>query len=83
MKKSEIKLYSLKPGEWGEVKSCKDNGRNITDRLRDLGLCEGEKVKCVMVSPLGDPAAYLIKGSVIALRREDSGTVEVFLEPRR
>lgn len=30
-----------------------------------------------MKSPLGDPAAYLIKGAVIALRREDAGTVLV------
>lgn len=80
MKKSEIKLYSLRPGQSGKVTACNDNGRNIIGRLRDLGLCEGERVKCVMVSPLGDPAAYLIKGSIIALRREDADTVKVFLE---
>ena len=80
MQKGEIKLYSLRPGQSGKVLFCSDNGRNISERLRDLGLCEGEKVKCVMISPLGDPSAYLIKGSVIALRKEDADTVNILLE---
>ena len=41
-------------------------------RLYDLGLSEGTQVTCLMTSPLGDPRAYLIRGAVIALRREDA-----------
>lgn len=77
METFENKLSSLLPGQWGRVVNCIDNGRNIAKRLMDLGICEGEDVKCVMKSPLGDPAAYLIKGSVIALRREDAAGVFV------
>lgn len=79
MKKHETKLCSLLPDQWGMVVKCIDNGRNIAKRLRDLGVCEGESIKCVMKSPLGDPSAYLIKGSVIALRREDAAGISVYI----
>lgn len=46
-------------------------------RLLDIGLIPGTKVTCVAKSPAGDPAAYLIRGAVIALRRVDALTVEV------
>lgn len=38
-------------------------------RLKDLGLVEGTKVKCVLRSPLGDPYAYKIRGAVVAIRK--------------
>ena len=33
------------------------------------------RVTCTAVSPAGDPAAYLIRGAVIALRGRDAGGV--------
>ena len=44
-------------------------------RLLDIGLIEGTKIECLQKSPLGDPAAYLIRGAVIARRSEDSRRV--------
>ncbi len=41
-------------------------------RLLDIGLTEGARVECIGRSPSGDPAAYLIRGAVIAIRSEDS-----------
>lgn len=41
-------------------------------RLLDIGLNEGARVECVGKSPAGDPAAYLIRGAVIAIRSEDT-----------
>ena len=46
-------------------------------RLQDLGLAEGREILCLGRSPLGDPAAYLICGAAIALRRADSRQIEV------
>ena len=46
-------------------------------RLIDMGLIEGTTVECVGKSPLGDPKAYLIRGTVIALRAEDASKVSV------
>ncbi len=49
----------------------------IRHRLGDLGLIAGTRVTCVGKSPLGDPTAYLIRGTVIALRKEDASKVFV------
>lgn len=45
--------------------------------MRDIGLIENTLVECLGVSPGGDPAAYRIRGAVIALRAEDGKTVRV------
>ncbi|MBR4097132.1 MAG: ferrous iron transport protein A [Oscillospiraceae bacterium] len=49
----------------------------IRRRLRDIGLIEGTTVRCLNRGPSGDPVAYLIRGAVIALRREDSSKIIV------
>lgn len=43
--------------------------------LAELGCFPGERVKKVLQSPLGDPAAYLIRGSVTAIRAADAKAV--------
>lgn len=40
-------------------------------RLIDLGLIKGTRVKCVEISPFGEPKAFLIRGAVIALRKRE------------
>ncbi len=52
---------------------------NIKRRLLDLGVIEGTIIKCVLKSPFNDPLAYLIRGSVIAIRKEDVKKIEVDL----
>lgn len=54
-----------------------DSTGDMRRRLLDLGLVSGTEVECVGKSPSGDPAAYLIRGAVIALRSEDSQNVAV------
>ena len=44
-------------------------------RLLELGLVPGTRVTCTAVSPAGDPAAYAVRGAVIALRRRDAAGV--------
>lgn len=66
-----ITLDTLQVGQWGQVAEV------LTDpamrrRLLDLGLVPGTMVGCTAVSPAGDPAAYWIRGAVIALRRRDA-----------
>jgi len=46
-------------------------------RLLDLGLLPGTEVVAVMKSPLGDPTAYDIRGTVLALRSEDASKIVV------
>jgi ferrous iron transport protein A len=44
-------------------------------RLLDLGLIPGTRIKADMISPLGNPVAYRFRGSLIALRKEDSSKI--------
>ena len=46
--------------------------KRLCARLADLGLIEGTVLECVGKAPMGDPAAFLIRGAVIALRRSDT-----------
>lgn len=46
-------------------------------RFLELGLIEGTRVACLHRSPSGNPAAFLIRGAVIALRNEDAAQVLV------
>lgn len=49
----------------------------IKGRLWDIGLVEGSEISCLYAAPSGEPRAYRIKGSVIALRREDAVYIEI------
>ncbi len=67
-------LNKLPTRKVGTIK--KLNVRNeIKKRLLELGFCENSKIKLLYKSPLGDPTAYLIKGSVIALRNDDAKNI--------
>lgn len=63
-------LADMCPGDCGNVIRV-EHTSEMRRRLLDLGLWQGTPVRCVGVSPLGDPAAYMIRGAVIALRRDD------------
>ncbi len=69
-----ICLNHLKPGEKGTVEDI-DLEEAMKRRFQDMGLIKGTIVECAYLSPLGDPAAYLIKGAVIAIRSEESGKI--------
>ncbi|MCL2860051.1 MAG: ferrous iron transport protein A [Oscillospiraceae bacterium] len=46
-------------------------------RFLDLGIIKGTKIRPIFKSPLGDPTAYEIRKTVIALREEDSEKIKV------
>ncbi|MBR5429982.1 MAG: ferrous iron transport protein A [Firmicutes bacterium] len=71
-------LAALATGQTAVVREVADQGP-LGRRLLDLGLVPGSGVTCLGRAPLGDPAAYLIAGTVIALRRRDAACVR--LEP--
>lgn len=49
-------------------------------RFMDMGLLPGTRVVVDMTSPLGDPTAYLVRGSVIALRRSQARGVRIEID---
>lgn len=69
-------LNELRPGEKGVVEKLETEG-SMRRRLQDIGVISGTELECVGRSPGGDPAAYFIKGAVIALRDEDSRGVHL------
>ena len=68
------RLCDLRPGERAVVYQLSAEG-SIRRRLLDIGLSPCTAVRCVGRSPLGDPAAYLIRGAVIAIRAEDGQNI--------
>lgn len=71
---NEKKLSELPPGEGGRVSALLCDGA-VRRRLLDVGLVPGTLVRCVGVSPLGDPKAYAVRGKVIAIRRSDARSI--------
>ena len=77
---SRMALSQLPPGTGGVVKEMRC-APTLEMRLEDLGLTEGTEVRCLHKSPAGTPAAYEIRGAVIALRRGDAEQILVEAEP--
>lgn len=71
-----VPLNSLDIGEKSKVIELISEGL-IRRRLLDLGLIKDTIVEVVQKSPLGDPVAYLIRGTVIALRSEVAAMILV------
>ena len=63
----------------GAVITALDSRGAERGRLMDLGLLPGSEVAADMTSPLGDPTAYLVCGSLIVLRRSQARSVHVEL----
>jgi ferrous iron transport protein A len=49
----------------------------VRRRLFDLGFTPGALVECVFRAALGEPTAYRVRGTVIALRPDQARRVEV------
>ena len=76
MEKRKV-LSKVEIGNLGKVldSNCEGDDRR---RFLALGVVKGTKIKPVLISPLGDPRAYEIRGSIIAFRKEDADKIEVF-----
>lgn len=76
-----IPLSHLAEGESAEIcglaAACRGAERS---RLLDLGFVRGSEVQADMVSPLGSPMAYRVRGALVALR---SSQAEAVLVKRR
>ena len=74
----QITLFDLCVGQKGKILDVflEDNMRR---RVSDLGMSRGTPVTCYAYAPTGDPGAYEVRGSVIALRRDDAA--KIIVEP--
>ncbi len=69
-------LNTLQVGECARVTYLEAEG-GLRRRFQDLGLICGTKIKCTGQSTKKDICAYLIKGAVIAIRKEDAKKVHI------
>jgi len=47
-------------------------------RVLDLGMIPGTQVECIRRSPAGDPIAFRVRNTTIALRSDDAGLIKVY-----
>lgn len=62
-----MKLSELKPGEGARI-TCVAEGKQCA-RLDALGVLRGAFIECLFCHPSGDPVAYLVGETVVAMRR--------------
>ncbi|WP_366925808.1 FeoA family protein [uncultured Clostridium sp.] len=67
-------LSKMSIGQTAVICWLSDN-KSITGRLLDLGFEPGTSVTCILRKCDGELSAFLIKGAVIALRREDADLI--------
>ncbi len=73
MNLSEVKIN--KPCKILEI-HCKED---IKRRLLDLGMIKGTRITPVLISPSGDPKAFDIRGTLIAIREDDTKLIDIIL----
>ncbi len=70
------RLSILNAGEHGEIIGISREIRgDARRRLLDLGFVKGAEVSIDLLNPLGDPTAFLIKGTSIALRKDQASKI--------
>lgn len=69
-------LNELDLNKIGYIKNlnCADN---VKRRLLDLGLTPSTKIVPLFISPSGDPTAFEFRGTVIAIRKEDTMLIDL------
>ncbi|HDD55800.1 MAG TPA: hypothetical protein ENG59_06130 [Chloroflexi bacterium] len=73
-----VPLDTLQPGRAGVVTEISPLSRGVERRrLLDLGIIPGTEIGVEMVNPGGDPTAYRIRGTVIALRSSQARLIRV------
>ena len=69
-------LDKLEINKCGTISDLNCKG-DLRRRLLDLGLVNGTKIKAIFKSPIGNPIAYEVRGTTIALRKEDSKLINI------
>ncbi len=70
------KLSDVKLGEFVRVLEIETND-SMRRRLMDIGLIPGTVIECALCSPFGEPYAYNIRGTLMAIRRDDTESIIV------
>ena len=77
MNRNLATLNDLPINTTGYISSLNCNG-DIRRRLLDLGLVKNSSIIPVLISPSGDPRAFEIRGTLIAIRKEDANLINIY-----
>ena len=69
-------LDQLPPGTSARITRLRTSGP-IGQRLAEMGLIEGEKIRVVRLAPLGDPLEIEVQDYLLSLRKAEARCVEV------
>lgn len=72
---NKLKLFEANIGDSVRITHLDIDGV-MRRRLLDLGFVPGAAVKVLRKSPLGDPIAFRVSHTTIALRKEESTKIE-------
>ena len=78
----KVKLGGLKKGAKAVIFRVghESDHPDLVRRLLEMGLLEGSLVEVIHEAPFGgDPVAVRVRGSLIALRRQEANAVEVLM----
>jgi len=78
---ANVRLSALEEGERGTVVGISSDCRGASRRrLLDLGFVKGAAIRAELDSPLNNPRAYLIKNTLIALRKDQADYILITRE---
>ncbi len=72
-------LWNLKPNENCRVKDLKKVSKDVSFKIRDLGILESEEIGCLQWIPFGGPRVYKLENGVFALEKSIAQNIEVEL----
>jgi DtxR family Mn-dependent transcriptional regulator len=72
------RLTALRPGQQAIVAAIAPACRGAERRrFLDLGILPGTQIEAALASPSGNPIAYRIRGSLIALRHDQADHIQI------
>jgi len=74
-----VSLDKLQPGEEGVIQGYSE-ARELHQRLKELGLVKGTRVKVRRCAPWGDPIELAVRGYHLSIRKQDAKYILVLKE---
>ncbi len=72
-----MNLSEMVTGTQCVVSSISDDSKELKSRLYTLGILPGVEIKILRFAPLGDPIQLRVGTSLISIRKQEAGLIEV------
>ena len=77
-----VTLNELSINETCRIKDLLSDG-DARRRMLDMGFIPGTRLTAAVKAPFGEPTAYLVRGTLIALRKNDAEKIIIEKEPEK